>query len=53
MNRSGTPVEVITCKEENYLLPELFSDEFYQEDYYYKEDEELGGSEHHFSSSPE
>ena len=45
MNRAGTPVEVVTREEENYLLPELFSDEFYQEDDNDQEDEELRSSE--------
>lgn len=52
MNRAGTPVEVVTRNEENYLLPESFADEFYQEDNDDQEDEELRSGEHHFSSSP-
>ena len=45
MNRAGTPVEVITREKENNLLPELFSDEFYQEEDDDKEYEELRSGE--------
>ena len=45
MNRAGTPVEVVTREKENYLLPELFADEFYQEEDDDKEYEELRSGE--------